>query len=197
MWIDNPTLYIFWFLHQTTTYKTPLIPYSSCISFDSYIKPQLLWFFDFFWTVVYLLIPTSNHNLAPRYLYSLVLYIFWFLHQTTTLRLHARFQQSCISFDSYIKPQPLGGRNSLSVVVYLLIPTSNHNWACECVAVNPLYIFWFLHQTTTHPDEVWQSVWLYIFWFLHQTTTYRFECTDFQYITTTLSNKKWWVGYNF
>ena len=34
---------------------------------------------------------------------------------------------SCISFDSYIKPQP--GLNALlgDVVVYLLIPTSNHN----------------------------------------------------------------------
>ena len=35
--------------------------------------------------------------------------------------------QGCISFDSYIKPQ-LGYINTgLDTVVYLLIPTSNHN----------------------------------------------------------------------
>ena len=35
-----------------------------CISFDSYIKPQLGWFCVFISWVVYLLIPTSNHNHA-------------------------------------------------------------------------------------------------------------------------------------
>ena len=34
---------------------------------------------------------------------------------------------SCISFDSYIKPQPYGISSLLASVVYLLIPTSNHN----------------------------------------------------------------------
>ena len=33
-----------------------------CISFDSYIKPQLFCYCGFFYFVVYLLIPTSNHN---------------------------------------------------------------------------------------------------------------------------------------
>ena len=37
---------------------------------------------------------------------------------------------SCISFDSYIKPQRAAQANLQTVVVYLLIPTSNHN---ECV----------------------------------------------------------------
>ena len=33
----------------------------------------------------------------------------------------------CISFDSYIKPQRVGIDRNLFKVVYLLIPTSNHN----------------------------------------------------------------------
>ena len=33
----------------------------------------------------------------------------------------------CISFDSYIKPQPSTGLQLVGFVVYLLIPTSNHN----------------------------------------------------------------------
>ena len=77
----------------------------------------------------------------------------------------------CISFDSYIKPQPTEDGNGSQHVVYLLIPTSNHNLQpCKLILIW-LYIFWFLHQTTTISTAVpW--VWrLYIFWFLHQTTT--------------------------
>ena len=33
----------------------------------------------------------------------------------------------CISFDSYIKPQLYNTANAFKSVVYLLIPTSNHN----------------------------------------------------------------------
>ena len=99
--------------------------------------------------VVYLLIPTSNHNgYAPRYA-ELKLYIFWFLHQTTTVPLSLLVVMSCISFDSYIKPQQSPIWYVPLVVVYLLIPTSNHN-RCFIVEVDDvLYIFWFLHQTTT------------------------------------------------
>ena len=56
----------------------------SCISFDSYIKPQ----------------PKS-----------------------ATSKVHP----CCISFDSYIKPQPDNPNINSFGVVYLLIPTSNHN----------------------------------------------------------------------
>ena len=234
-------LYIFWFLHQTTTRQKTMFWALSCISFDSYIKPQpccgcnlapvvvyLLiptsnhnlcsdWLigrlvvylliptsnhnrmavFFFFASVVYLLIPTSNHNLQPLrlgvkglYIFWFLhqtttslsktpvrrwLYIFWFLHQTTTRVAALTVKPCCISFDSYIKPQRLGRWKGYLPVVYLLIPTSNHNQSVVVLVSYSLYIFWFLHQTTT----------------------YRFECTDFQYITITLSNKKWWVGYNF
>ena len=189
--------------------------YMGCISFDSYIKPQLFVTLHSFWSVVYLLIPTSNHNVPGSWVmvrgvvYLLIptsnhnvnqkaigcklLYIFWFLHQTTTARGFRHLLLSCISFDSYIKPQPLFHRapcafscisfdsyikpqllpESFRVryVVYLLIPTSNHNCCLNTIAKVSLYIFWFLHQTTTCCMMVEFVCKLYIFWFLHQTTT--------------------------
>ena len=142
-----------------------------CISFDSYIKPQLKtgkskvggvvylliptsnhncrWGQELDGWVVYLLIPTSNHNTGYVANWFAVLYIFWFLHQTTTSPQIGRCSLGCISFDSYIKPQRRHNRNLLGIccisfdsyikpqhwvcsqlvccVVYLLIPTSNHN----------------------------------------------------------------------
>ena len=148
-------------------------------------------------SVVYLLIPTSNHNAKLILPLLSPLYIFWFLHQTTTtclpsseiwccisfdsyikpqlIRQLILVAGSCISFDSYIKPQQATEELLQSTVVYLLIPTSNHNHRERPLFVTQLYIFWFLHQTTT----------------------YRLEQADFQRITRTPSNKKWWVGYNF
>ena len=142
-----------------------------CISFDSYIKPQHIATTIRIATVVYLLIPTSNHNLLATNKQIIKLYIFWFLHQTTTMidnsnfrsrcisfdsyikpQLHRNKQRddgSCISFDSYIKPQLFGVLFSLHLVVYLLIPTSNHNSHPSAFLTSALYIFWFLHQTTT------------------------------------------------
>ena len=144
-------------------------------------------------SVVYLLIPTSNHNVpAPSYDMRR-LYIFWFLHQTTTLNWILLVCNSCISFDSYIKPQPAFVRTAkvvscisfdsyikpqlqlhvseFKIVVYLLIPTSNHNVCLISLGIELLYIFWFLHQTTTINGFYYHVLQLYIFWFLHQTTT--------------------------
>ena len=56
--------------------------------------------------VVYLLVPTSNHNLRKHRKYDITLYIFWFLHQTTTEKVTIKPNWCCISFGSYIKPQP-------------------------------------------------------------------------------------------
>ena len=164
-------MYIFWFLHQTTTFDLCPNQPKSCISFDSYIKPQQ-WSHNYrFCWVVYLLIPTSNHNFGSILNSRLMLYIFWFLHQTTTIQLkipsvkmlyifwflhqtttridnmrvdaqlyifwflHQTTTSTsktlqrccCISFDSYIKPQLNRIRTVINGVVYLLIPTSNHN----------------------------------------------------------------------
>ena len=69
-----------------------------CISFDSYIKPQRGVTFAIYEQVVYLLIPTSNHN-SSHFPKLLVL------------------------------------------VVYLLIPTSNHNYLNPDSEFIKLYIF--------------------------------------------------------
>ena len=100
-----------------------------------------------------------------------MLYIFWFLHQTTTGRGEGAQKGCCISFDSYIKPQLASCCFGFLNVVYLLIPTSNHNPRCDIRWWCALYIFWFLHQTTTQVEQLSHKEWLYIFWFLHQTTT--------------------------
>ena len=106
---------------------SPSIFFGSCISFDSYIKPQLVLqvlrmkrvvylliptsnhnHYEPFHTirkVVYLLIPTSNHNRLTEIDNTTMLYIFWFLHQTTTTFAYVCPRSRCISFDSYIKPQ--------------------------------------------------------------------------------------------
>ena len=121
-------LYIFWFLHQTTTSCVHCRSKSRCISFDSYIKPQLLLISISEQFVVYLLIPTSNHNARTgRYTGGRVVYLLI----------------------------PTSNHNGLSSpflyckVVYLLIPTSNHNSQYRPQPNFLLYIFWFLHQTTT------------------------------------------------
>ena len=55
----------------------------------------------------------------------------------------------CISYYSYIKPQPLVRWSRGIGVVYRTIPTSNHNKNDNCSSVTQLYIVLFLHQTTT------------------------------------------------
>ena len=186
-------MYIFWFLHQTTTCALLAKSLACCISFDSYIKPQRRQITAYITPVVYLLIPTSNHNLLHLVNIFIQLYIFWFLHQTTTGRRNEfaiyrcisfdsyikpqledmllRIGLSCISFDSYIKPQHKTVSEWSLRVVYLLIPTSNHNLRPISKKFGMLYIFWFLHQTTTLGAVALVRHALYIFWFLHQTTT--------------------------
>ena len=101
-----------------------------CISIYSYIKPQLMGALYIDGLVVYLYIPTSNHNLGMRMMPA-------------------------------------------SSVVYLYIPTSNHNSLVFHCATPALYIFIFLHQTTTTTSRTKDDNKLYIFIFLHQTTTRR------------------------
>ena len=192
------SLYIFWFLHQTTTQSPSDWNHRSCISFDSYIKPQLRICFhslrvccisfdsyikpQLFWEefnkllVVYLLIPTSNHN--SEVVIIIIVRVVYLLIPTS-------------NHNAWCRSTRRGW------VVYLLIPTSNHNKSLSSLEQET--VVYLLIPTSNHnaqPSLLLSSL-LYIFWFLHQPTTYRFECTDFQYITTTLSNKKWWVGYNF
>ena len=80
-------------------------PSSSCISFVSYIKPQRRRIQQHHHWVVYLSFPTSNHNSSLFGLEDNKLYIFRFLHQTTTNLSVLYCMFCCISFVSYIKPQ--------------------------------------------------------------------------------------------
>ena len=150
-------LFIILFLHQTTTarqqnrwnlgclsscsYIKPQLPrhfillFVSCLSSCSYIKPQLANLDWPFATVVYHLVPTSNHNWSSSMYKFGELFIILFLHQTTTAALVLRASISCLSSCSYIKPQ-LGGLGILNgLVVYHLVPTSNHNSTCELYGV--------------------------------------------------------------
>ena len=147
------------------------------------------------------MIPTSNHNSEHPTVETGLLYIFWFLHQTTTSHgtgttrgtlyifwfLHQTatgflllwLLEGCISFDPYIKPQLQSLVFHPLPVVYLLIPTSNHNIVMSTLVCTLLYIFWFLHQTTTLIISRMVHARLYIFWFLHQTTTVFWLTYDF------------------
>ena len=122
-------LYIFWILHQTTT--------------NSLQNPDNVKLY-IFWILHQTTTPYSLHNDDRP------LYIFWILHQTTTQTEPQKKNSRCISFESYIKPQHIefvnnGGTRCISFesyikpqpglpadmideVVYLLNPTSNHNW---------------------------------------------------------------------
>ena len=187
-------LYIFWLLHQTTTAACWLPSPARCISFDSYIKPQLCVTetniptscisFDSYIkpqpsscnkrnkSVVYLLTPTSNHNYREDGHLADELYIFWLLHQTTTCSQTSHSDSCCISFDSYIKPQRIGSLDIIALVVYLLTPTSNHNLGrLRLVGGCVVYL---LTPTSNHNGAGGSpcGVALYIFWLLHQTTTF-------------------------
>ena len=91
-----------------------------CISFDSYIKPQLC-------------------------LYLLAVAV------------------CCISFDSYIKPQPSSLLRAKENVVYLLIPTSNHNLLSALIYI--ALVVYLLIPTSNHNENVMNRVIdkLYIF----------------------------------
>ena len=123
--------------------------------------------------VVYLYIPTSNHNIvfsvSPRKL-VVYLYIPTSNHNVTK---NAFFLVIVVYL--YI---PTSNHNGLAYsvcalgVVYLYIPTSNHNYKAWYDTYAPLYIFIFLHQTTTSIFKQYFVPTLYIFIFLHQTTTH-------------------------
>ncbi len=149
-------LYIFGFLHQTTTASVSprakmccisLVSYikpqllvgtvsspEGCISLVSYIKPQLHRVVVCVGLVVYLWFPTSNHNLEFTRFTVYALYIFGFLHQTTTICPLLLNFGSCISLVSYIKPQqsnvtPRASASCISLVSYIKPQHSDDN-AC-------------------------------------------------------------------
>ena len=165
-----------------------------CICLYSYIKPQLVIAAGAQLAVVYVSIPTSNHNswlgwpLPMMVVYVSIptsnhnglvfewnvhlLYMSLFLHQTTTLLPIRLSRCCCICLYSYIKPQHIKDKFVSYNVVYVSIPTSNHNRYSHFKINNKLYMSLFLHQTTTwcHCAGLWNP--LYMSLFLHQTTTW-------------------------
>ena len=143
-------LYIVRFLHQTTTRYADYKKDMRCISFVSYIKPQLRLaicqpfsvVYRSFPTsnhnhdvllgkdicVVYRSFPTSNHNGLQLIIQIKKLYIVRFLHQTTTNHYELHFAPGVV-YRSF----PTSNHNSKKStvepyqVVYRSFPTSNHN----------------------------------------------------------------------
>ena len=90
-----------------------------------------------------------------------------------------RIDGGCISIYSYIKPQRVQLLSDSVAAVYLSIPTSNHNSVHDDFSAVSLYIYLFLHQTTTGLRRFLLLNELYIYLFLHQTTTgHRFHSFD-------------------
>ena len=143
-------LYIVLFLHQTTTSFRVFDRCICCISYYSYIKPQLQLSTYIYPQVVYRTIPTSNHNFQPISLNGAKV-----VYRTIPTSNHNEFAD--------LGKQP--------TVVYRTIPTSNHNVSAYHQINVELYIVLFLHQTTTRSKYEACSIALYIVLFLHQTTT--------------------------
>ena len=101
-----------------------------------------------------------------------MLFIILFLHQTTTIVSFLLSFPSCLSSCSYIKPQLAEPSHGIGVVVYHLVPTSNHNTELDSALKDRLFIILFLHQTTTSDVNPFQQGKLFIILFLHQTTTF-------------------------
>ena len=164
------------FLHQTTTSSAAIRRIFSCICLYSYIKPQL-------WLI---------KNILAASCICLYSYI---KPQLSVLSYAAR--SCCICLYSYIKPQldslrlmfipvvyvsiptsnhnPFYKRCLVNQVVYVSIPTSNHNYRPLHVKSCRLYMSLFLHQTTTRPAMYLRMKLLYMSLFLHQTTTVFYE----------------------
>ena len=143
-------LYIILFLHQTPPWRELTKYLQSCISFFSYIKPQLLVKCVTLGYVVYHSFPTSNHNVSCEiFIKYLVVY-------------H--------SFPTSNHNSGLSLKIPERLYIILFLHQTTTCWKCSAKGLL-LYIILFLHQTTTHWLMIVSAHWLYIILFLHQTTT--------------------------
>ena len=100
----------------------------SCICLCSYIKPQLTYLYLWPIRVVYVSVPTSNHNRVK--VAAQLLHVVYVSVPTSN-------HNCCINWlYNY-------------VVVYVSVPTSNHNFVKGLPIPAVLYMSLFLHQTTT------------------------------------------------
>ena len=122
--------------------------------------------------VVYHSFPTSNHNFRC----FLLLILFVVYHSFPTSNHNVRSSQhtqrlGCISFFSYIKPQPKRNEANCLNVVYHSFPTSSHNcWGCAFAC---RFVVYHSFPTSIHNPYLILGKFrlLYIILFLHQATT--------------------------
>ena len=160
------------FLHQTTTLWYMSFIFVHCILCSFYIKPQLMSPYYFIFYIVSYVLSTSNHNLMSNGNVSSILYLMFFLHQTTTHEHHQflnfncilcsfyikpqlerkskPFKIHCILCSFYIKPQLLHRQEHCKPIVSYVLSTSNHNSMSKAMEFSLLYLMFFLHQTTTN-----------------------------------------------
>ena len=95
---------------------------------------------------------------------------------------------------SYIKPQLREDGTLFNAVVSLYIPTSNHNLPICTMLSSALFLYIFLHQTTTHHYRLPSQHQLFLYIFLHQTTTQVFYLSKIQVLNTLTTPVKWFVN---
>ena len=171
-WFVGTKLYIVLFLHQTTTLLS-LYPHPAQLYIVLFLHQTTTpWGLAQSLVRLYIVLflhqtttPNEHYRINPR------LYIVLFLHQTTTIRRNCRVNNCCISYYSYIKPQPSGKKIAINAVVYRTIPTSNHN--CGQSPPPCLFVVYRTIPTSNHNRQACSklSARLYIVLFLHQTTT--------------------------
>ena len=120
-------LFIILFLHQTTTLTPSEFRAISCLSSCSYIKPQQANRATSIVTVVYHLVPTSNHNC----------FLYFILRANVVYHLVPTSNHNCHT--SKKKKMP---------VVYHLVPTSNHN-RVKMLSVK-IHVVYHLVPTSNH-----------------------------------------------
>ena len=119
--------------------------------------------------IILFLHQTTTNNVGC---YAIVLlFIILFLHQTTTLSPTSHQGLGCLSSCSYIKPQLVVAPHTSKLVVYHLVPTSNHNQHTFVGFV--VLVVYHLVPTSNHNlfTICCLAAWLFIILFLHQTTT--------------------------
>ena len=171
-------LYIVLFLHQTTTWHALAYLLHGCISYYSYIKPQLI--------IAYICLILSCISyysyIKPQPVRSVAFTMvgcisyYSYIKPQHTVRLLTQMQ-GCISYYSYIKPQPWWAAIStlsccisyysyikpqLAVcwagwvdVVYRTIPTSNHNSIID-VKINCIVVYRTI-PTSNHNSVIFIS----------------------------------------
>ena len=170
--MPSPKLFIILFLHQTTTPWGLPRSCARCLSSCSYIKPQ----HGHYSADGCRSCLSSCSYIKPQLFISFYLFSFCCLSSCSyikpQLRRHEHHQLfRCLSSCSYIKPQHGPSVYRGRVVVYHLVPTSNHNQQCRLLRHCP--VVYHLVPTSNHNplSDVSSGPRLFIILFLHQTTT--------------------------